>query len=104
MSFSRPDLDVLLTALFDACRAHLALSPLRHRAVLEFLPSLHRISLRLDAREAVLAPSVVSPDRVVLFGRPSGARVCSFELPRSHTDVALWADHGATAALDWVSV
>lgn len=102
MTITRPDLDTLLSALSDACRERLAEAPEGGAVTLEFQPALRRVSLNLGAREAVLASSAVEPDRVVLFGRPGGARVRSLSLPLTHAEVRQWALDAAEAALRWV--
>lgn len=100
MTATRPDVDTLMTAIFDATRERLAASPAD--LTLDFDPAQHRVSICKGDREAVLAPSAVEPDRVVLFGRPGGARVRSFRLPLTRDEVSAWALEGAEAALRWV--
>lgn len=101
MTATRPDADTLMAAIHDATRARLAASP-DAEVALEYQPSLQRVSICKGDREAVLAPSAVEPDRVVLFGRPGGARVRSFRLPLTRDEVGAWAREGAEAALRWV--
>ncbi|MEZ4410371.1 MAG: hypothetical protein R3A52_28405 [Polyangiales bacterium] len=101
MTATRPDVDTLMTAILDAIRARLGASP-DAELTLEFQPALQRVSLNKGRREAVLAPSAVEPDSVVLFGRPGGARVRSFRLPLTRDEVSAWARESADAALRWV--